>query len=175
MGKKELGLALLLLVGAFLGWKALTGTADTAARAALRLEVGSEVPSIGLDRLGRIDTTSTSPSRDVFKFGRDSRADLSPVPTPVIALPPVQTPLPTPEGEPTPTPWPVLNVSLIGIVDNGAGKKVASFIKDGEILLVGQPGQVLGNAFRVVRIGTESAEIEELGSGRVRRLPLKTN
>ena len=29
--------------------------------------------------------------------------------------------------------------------------------------------------FRVVRIGTESAEIEELGSGRTRRLPLKTN
>ncbi len=88
MGKKELGLALLLLVGAFLGWKALTGTADTAARAALRLEVGSEVPSIGLDRLGRIDTTSASPSRDVFKFGRDSRADLSPVPTPVHRPPP---------------------------------------------------------------------------------------
>ena len=77
--------------------------------------------------------------------------------------------------EPTPTPWPTLNVSLIGIVDNGAGRKIGSFVKDGEILLVGQPGQVLGNAFRVIRIGTESAEIEELGSGRTRRLPLKTN
>jgi hypothetical protein len=68
-----------------------------------------------------------------------------------------------------------MNVTLIGIVDNGTGRKIASFVKDGEILLVGVPGQVLGNAFRVVRIGTESAEIEELGSGRTRRLPLKTN
>lgn len=92
---------------------------------------------------------------------------LSPLPSP--------TPFQTPEVEPTPTPWPTLNVTLIGIVDNGAGRKIASFVKDGEILLVGQPGQVLGNAFRVVRIGTESAEIEELGSGRTRRLPLKTN
>ena len=109
----------------------------------------------------------------MFKFGRDSRADLNPVPTPVINLPP--TPIPTPDAPPTPTPWPPLNVSLIGIVDNGAGRRVGSFVKDGGSLLVGEAGQVLGNAFRVIRIGTESAEIEELGSGRTRRLPLKTN
>ena len=74
----------------------------------------------------------------------------------------------------TPTPWPILNISLIGIVDNGAGRRIGSFVKDGEILLVGQAGQVLGNAFRVIRIGAESAEIEELGSSRTRRIPLKT-
>jgi hypothetical protein len=144
---------------------------------ALRLEAGSEVPAIGLDRLGGAGADTSSPKRDVFKFGRDSQADLFPVPAPVIKLAPTpaQTPFPTPEGEPTPTPWPTLNVSLIGIVDNGAGRKIGSFVKDGEILLVGLPGQVLGNAFRVIRIGTESAEIEELGSGRTRRLPLKTN
>ena len=177
MGRKELGVVLLVLVAAFLGWNAFGPAPDTAEKAAGRLEAGSEVPAIGLDRLGRADATASSPSRDVFKFGRDSRADLAPVPTPVIKLPPlpVATPFPTPEGEPTPTPWPALNVSLIGIVDNGAGRKIGSFVKDGDILLVGQPGQVLGNAFRVIRIGTESAEIEELGSGRTRRLPLKTN
>jgi hypothetical protein len=97
------------------------------------------------------------------------------VPTPVITLPPLPGASPSPSGPATPTPWPLLNVSLIGIVDNGAGRKVGSFLRDGEILLVGQPGQVLGNAFRVVRIDTESAEIEELGSGRTRRLPLKAN
>jgi hypothetical protein len=176
MGRKELGVALLVLVAAFLGWKAFGPAPETVEKAARRLEAGSEVPAIGLDRLGRADATASSPSRDVFKFGRDSRADLAPVPTPVITLPPLPlTPFPTPEGEPTPTPWPTLNVSLIGIVDNGAGRKIGSFVKDGEILLVGQAGQVLGNAFRVIRIGTESAEIEELGSGRTRRLPLRTN
>jgi hypothetical protein len=177
MGRKELSAGLLLVLMAVLGWNAFLRSSDTPEKAALRLDAGAEVPPIGLDRLGRPDPGVSPPTRDVFKFGRDSRADLSPVPAPVIRLPPLPspTPFPTPEGEPTPTPWPTLNVSLVGIVDNGAGRKIGSFVKDGEILLVGQPGQVLGNAFRVIRIGAESAEIEELGSGRTRRLPLKTN
>lgn len=177
MGSREVGAGLLVVVAAFFARNAFWAPRDTPEKAALRLEAGSEVPAIALDRLNRRDPFRGSPSRDVFKYGADSRADLNPVPTPVIRLDPTPaaTPFPTPEAEPTPTPWPTLSLSLIGIVDNGAGRRVASFVKDGEVLLVGQPGQVLGNAFRVIRIGTESAEIEELGSGRTRRLPLKTN
>lgn len=177
MGRNEVFAGLLLVVLAVLGGNAILRHGDTPEKAALRLEAGAEVPAIGLDRVGRPDPGAAPPTRDVFKFGADSRADLNPVPTPVIQLSPLptSTPFPTPEGEPPPTPWPALNVTLIGIVDNGAGRKIASFVKDGEILLVGQPGQVLGNAFRVLRIGAESAEIEEMGSGRTRRLPLKTN
>jgi hypothetical protein len=178
MGKKELGTAVLVGLAAILGWNAFRPRVDTPEKAALRLDAGSEVPAIALDRLQRRDASFGPRTRDVFKYGADSRADLGPVPTPRIQLAPTPegapaATLPTPEG--APTPWPPLNLSLIGIVDNGAGRRSASFVKDGEILLVGQPGQVLGNAFRVVRIGTESAEIEELGSGRTRRLPLRTN
>ena len=175
MGRKEAGVAALVLLALFLLARAFWPAGETAERAALRIDAGSEVPVIGLDRLGRAESAPTMPGRDVFKFGRESRADRLPVPTPVIKLEPTPTPLPTPEVAPTPTPWPTLNVSLIGIVDNGAGGKIASFVKDGEMVLVGRAGQVLGNAFRVVRIGTESAEIEELGSGRTRRLPLRSN
>ncbi|MEO8501625.1 MAG: hypothetical protein ABI565_11970 [Vicinamibacteria bacterium] len=176
MGHKELGASVLVVVAAILGWNAFRPSSDVREKTARRLEAASEVPEIALDRLARLDTARGAPSRDVFKYGADSRLDLSPVPTPRLRLAPtpVATPLPTPEGEPTPTPWPTLNISLTGIVDNGVGGKIASFVKDGEILLVGRPGQVLGNAFRVLRVGTESAEIEELGSGRTRRLPLKT-
>lgn len=172
---KAVAATALTLVAAVAGWKAFAPTPDTAARAALRLESVAEVPEIGLARLGRNEPSSAAPSRDVFQFGRDSRVDLAPVPAPVLQLPPRPTPAEAPLPEPTPTPWPLLNLSLIGIVDNGAGRKIASFVKDGDILLVGQPGQVLGNAFRVIQIGTESAEVAELGSGRTRRLPLKTN
>jgi len=175
MGRKEIFAGAVAVLVAALGFHTFVGSGETPEKSALRLEGGSEVPAIGLDRLSRTEVVSSAPSRDVFKFG--SRADQNPVPTPVIRLSPLPspTPFPTPAGEPTPTPWPTMNVTLIGIVDNGAGRKIASFVKDGEILLVGVPGQILGNAFRVVRIGAESAEIEELGSGRTRRLPLKTN
>ena len=178
MGPKEWGAALLVAVAGFVGWNAFWPASTTVERAAaIRLETGSEIPVIGLARLGRAAVAAPPPSRDVFKFGRDSRRDLEPLPTPVIKLSPLPTPtpVPTPEAPPTPTPWPVLNVTLIGIIDNGAGRRVGSFVKDSDILLVGEAGQVLGNAFRVIRVGTESAEIEELGSGRTRRLALKTN
>ena len=169
---------MLALAAAFLGWRAFRSADRPSERAAVRLDLGAELPAIGLSRLGEPRAAASSlGGRDVFKFGRDSR-DLGPVPTPVIRLPPTPFPvegLPTPEIPPTPTPWPIINISLIGIVDNGAGRRIGSFVKDGEILLVGQAGQVLGNAFKVVRIGTESAEVEELGSGRTRRIPLKTN
>lgn len=175
MGPKQAGVGVLLAFALLLAGRAFWPEQDAASKAVVRFEAGTEVPAIGLDRLRLKDAANRAPSRDVFKYGRDARADFLPVPTPVIRLEPLPTPLPTPEQPPTPTPWPTLNISLIGIVDNGAGRKIGSFVKDGDILLVGQPGQVLANAFRVVRIGTESAEIEELGSGRTRRLPLKTN
>ncbi len=174
MGLKEGGVSVLVLAGVFLSWKTLWPAPDPVAKAVLRLDAGSEVPVIALARLSGSDGEVNAPMRDLFRFGRDSRADLAPVPTPVIPLPPVPAPdLLTPLPSPTPTPWPVLDLSLIGIVDNGQGRTVGSFVKDGEILLVGEPGQVLGNAFRVIRIGTESAEVQELGSGRTRRLPLR--
>ncbi|HQZ18491.1 MAG TPA: hypothetical protein PLD86_16580, partial [Vicinamibacteria bacterium] len=121
MGPKEISAGLLLVVLAALGWNAFLRPGDTPEKAALRLEAGSEVPAIGLDRVGRPDPGAAPPTRDVFKFGADSRADLNPVPTPVIKLSPLPTatPFPTPEGEPTPTPRPPLNVTLIRIVDNG--------------------------------------------------------
>lgn len=175
MGRKELATGLVLVVLAAFALDAFLGRGDTPEKAALRLEAGTEVPAIGLDRLGRPDPGAAPPLRDVFKFGPGARADWGPVPTPAIRLSPLPAPTALPASEAEPTPWPALNVTLIGIVDNGAGGKIASFVKDGEIVLVGQPGQVLGNAFRVLRIGAESAEIEEMGSGRTRRLALRTN
>jgi hypothetical protein len=177
IGRKEVSVAVLGLVAAGLVWRAFGPSGETPEKAALRLDLGAEIPAIALDRLKRPVSSETDeqPSRDLFKFGREPKVDVAPVPTPVIILQPTPVYIPTPEPSPTPTPWPLLNVSLIGIVDNGAGRKIGSFVKDGEVVLVGQTGQVLGNAFRIIRIGTESAEIEELGSGRTRRLPLKTN
>jgi hypothetical protein len=39
----------------------------------------------------------------------------------------------------------------------------------------GQVGQTVMNRFRVVRIGFESVDVEEVGSGQVRRIPLRGN
>src|SRR5262245_17482652 len=115
---KEAGAAALVLVALGLGYRAFGPGAETVETAAVRLDSGVEVPAIGLDRLSRkgADAPIPAPSRDVFAYGRPV---LSALPTPVINLQPVvrATPVPTPELPPTPTPWPLLNITLIGIVD----------------------------------------------------------
>lgn len=169
-------MAIASLVYAYRTWAQEPGvTVD-----AIKAEGGPDVPLIDLARLDKPRAVSSAPSRDLFAWGRSAQ-DLAPVPTPVIRLPPTPfpsetpVPIPTPIPDPTPTPWPLLNITLIGVVETSGGHKAASFVKDGEIVLVGQPGQVLANSFRVVSVSATSAEIEELGSSRVRRLPLKTN
>ena len=42
-------------------------------------------------------------------------------------------------------------------------------------VLTGQVGEVVGNRVRIVKIGLESVDIQEVGSDQVRRIPLKGN
>jgi hypothetical protein len=42
-------------------------------------------------------------------------------------------------------------------------------------VLTGQPGEVVGNRFRIVKIGLESVDVQEVGSDQVRRIPLRGN
>jgi hypothetical protein len=76
---------------------------------------------------------------------------------------------------PTPPPPPPLNVKYIGALEDKRGLKVAMFLNERKEVLTGQPGQLVGNRFRVVRIGLESVDIQELGSEQTRRIPLKGN
>jgi hypothetical protein len=55
------------------------------------------------------------------------------------------------------------------------GKKVALFMSEQKEVMSGQVGQTVMNRFRVVRIGFESVDVEEVGSGQVRRIPLRGN
>lgn len=162
------------MAAASLVWAYATFASDPAMTSveAVRAETGPPVPRIGFDRASGPRAEAKPASRDLFSYGR---GDVSAYPTPVIVLQPTPFSIPTPEAEPTPTPWPVLNVVLMGVVELPGGRRGASFVKDGEIVLVGSAGAVLANAFRVVTVSAAAAEIEELGSGRVRRIPLKTN
>jgi hypothetical protein len=46
---------------------------------------------------------------------------------------------------------------------------------DDEEVLTGQVGELVANRFRIVEIGIESVDIQDVGSERVRRIPLKGN
>lgn len=130
---------------------------------------GGTVPRIGLDRLEQTAGENPVGERDIFGYG---------APPPTLAPPPTMPPeptLPTPDPGPTPTPLPPLAVKYMGSVENGKGVKVALFVTEKKEVLAGQVGDTVMNRFRVMKIGFESVDVQQVGFDQVQRLPLKPN
>jgi hypothetical protein len=130
----------------------------------------AQLPRIGLDRLQKPHGGIEVGKRDIFDFG-------PPPPTPPPPPPP-PTPVPTPYVEPTPPPPSLapMTVKYIGsLADEKKGVKVAVLLNDRKEVLTGGVGEVVGNRFRIVSIGLESVDVQDLGNNRVQRIPLKGN
>ncbi len=130
------------------------------------------VPRIDLERLPRERPKLRIGLRDIFAFG--------PPPTlPPTPRPPT-TPTPTADPQealvPTPLPGPrlpPLTLKYIGSVENGRGARVAVLLTDHNELLTGQAGEVVANRYKIAKIGLESVDLEEVGTGQVKRIPLR--
>jgi hypothetical protein len=46
-------------------------------------------------------------------------------------------------------------------------------LTDRDEVLTGQAGQVIANRYRISRIGIESVDLEDVGTGQSRRIPLR--
>jgi hypothetical protein len=126
-----------------------------------------ELPRIDLARLDGLDklaTIETGP-RDPGGF------EIPPAPPPTPAPPPPIEPVAvvTPASSPPPPP---LNMTYLGTLESKAGLRVAVFLADKKTVLTGREGEVVGSRVRVVKIGLESVDVEDLTSGRSQRLAL---
>jgi hypothetical protein len=140
------------------------------------------VPRIDLARVDAPRPKNEAGRRDLFQFGV-AREPEEEAPPPVA----VATPAPGPAvtggapgaaavaGGPGTPSLPPLNLKYIGSVENKAGVKVAVLLTDRKEVLTGQAGQVVANRYRIARIGLESVDLEDVGSGQSRRIPLKGN
>ena len=71
---------------------------------------------------------------------------------------------------------PPLTVKYIGsLADDGRGLKVAVLLNERKEVLTGGVGEVVANRFRIVSIGLESVDLQDMGSDRVQRIPLEGN
>ena len=130
----------------------------------------AEVPRIGLDRLQKPYGGIEMGKRDLFDFGPPP-----PTPPPPPAPP---TPIPTAvvEAPPMAPTLPPMSMKYIGsLADNEKGVKVAVLLNDRREVLTGGVGEVVANRFRIVSIGLESVDLQDMGSNRVQRIPLKGN
>jgi hypothetical protein len=168
--------AVALAVALYVWLQSRPASATVAAGAPAAAPAGPELPRIGLDRLAQPPAPVTVGRRDIFDFGAPPAPDFGdagpapPPPPPTLAVAP--TPPPTPIGPPPPPP---VNVKFIGSLEAEKGPKVAFFLTEQKEVLTGQVGDTVMNRFKVVRIGIESVDVQDLGSGQVRRLPLRGN
>jgi hypothetical protein len=141
------------------------------------------VPRIDLARLSAERAERPAGERDLFRFGPGSRGaggadgdeELPEVRVPVPQLPQAGGPGDAAYGAavaPTPPP---LSLKYLGSVENRSGVKVAVLLTDRKEVLTGQAGELVANRYRIARIGLESVDLEDIGSGQSRRLPLRGN
>ncbi len=162
-------LGALLALGLF-GWARVeeSAPASAAAVAAAPARAVSLLPRIALQRLAAPRAEIGAGRRDVFGDAAEPapRGGEAPGPAPLPSLPPA-----APPSDPTPPP---LSVKFIGAVE-GDGVRVAVLMTERKEILTGQAGEVVANRLKIVRIGLESVDVQDIGGGAMRRLPLRAN
>jgi len=157
-----------LLAAAWLLWpgKAAPPPARSGAPAKRGRATGSgELPRIDLARLDGLAGREKvePPKRDPGDF---YRPPAPPAPPPVEPAPVVVS---TPAGPP---PAPAVNMTYLGTLESKAGLHVAVFLTDKKTVVTAREGEVAGSRIRVVKIGLESVDVEDLVSGRTQRMAL---
>jgi hypothetical protein len=134
------------------------------------------VPRIDLARIEEPGPDVEIGRRDIFAYGaaRQASEAMEEPAAPYPAPPPVRPsaaasrdPMAGPRG------LPPMNLKFIGSVGNEEGVKVAVLVTERNEVLTGRPGDVIANRYRIERIGIESVDIEDVGTGQSRRIPLK--
>lgn len=158
-----------LVAAAWLLWPRPTAPVRSGAASPIRRgreATTDEIPRIDLARLENLAKRAAVQAgpRDPGEYPKPP----APPPPPPVTEPAFVPPTPPP-GPPPPPP---LNMTYVGNVQSDAGLRVAVFITDKKIVLSGKEGEVVGSRMRVVKIGLESVDVEDLTSGRSQRLAL---
>ncbi len=180
LGRREsalLGLLAVTAVVLVIRWLSGSNAAPAAARSGSPTRSPS-IPRIDLARLDQPRGTDEAGRRDLFAYGQivePRQPDPTPPPRPATPPPTSVASGDRPDGAPGLPVLPPLNLKYIGSVEAASGLKVAVLVTDRREVLTGQTGQVLANRYRIARIGLESVDLEDVGTGQSRRIPLRAN
>jgi hypothetical protein len=124
-------------------------------------------PHLHTDRLDRLRKLEYSgPHRNIF-VALPPRVAQGPAQQPAVALDTFVGPKPPPPPPPLQIP-----AELYGYATRGtSGKKIAFFSSGDDVLVVAEGDTFLGR-YRLVRIGNDTAEVEELDTGRRTTVPM---
>ena len=133
-------------------------------------------PTLHIELLAKLlEVPSAGSGRDLFSFGKPAPVLKDPEPTVRVAsniygpkvLPPHVDP-----GPPQPTPPPPIKLKYYGIVTTLANGHKTAFFMDGDEILLETEGVTFKGRYRVVRIGVNSAVVEDIQYKHEQTLPL---
>jgi len=149
-------------------------------RPTLKLPEGADVsridPTLKLDLLTKLQSVPMEGgSRSLFEFAQP------PAPkTPPPAVKPIKpetvaaqvTPPPAPPAAPVKPPPPPIPLKFYGYVNNSQGGKRRAFFLDGDDIFVAGEDEMIRNRYKIVRIGVNSAVVEDTTNSNQQTLPL---
>ena len=118
---------------------------------------GEAVGDVRLESLEQRDASWSAPDRDVFQFGNRREAAGTPVDRRPATTEPVN---PGPAAPVMPAPPPPIPLRFIGYLDQGGGVPRVAVLSDGKgNVFNGKEGDIIEGRYRVLRIGTDSADL----------------
>jgi hypothetical protein len=148
------------------GKSATPGPTSSNPRATSRTKTADNVQpgdlEVRLESLNAPRPDAESSERNPFRFYVKPPPPPPPPPKQVVQ----PTPPPIDTGPPPPPAPPAITLKYIGLLDVGAGEKVAVF-SDCRSTMRGKEGEIIAGQYRLVKIGTESVVMEYVdGRGR---------
>jgi hypothetical protein len=165
--KIQLFVALLVIAGAVYFYErgATPSTPGVLSADTRFVPLGVKEPALRVDRLQELQ-------KDEYKGAQRNIFVAGPPPPPPGAV--VHTEAPKafvgPQVPPPPPPLQV-PVEFYGVESSSGGRPVALF-KNGDDIIIAAEGDTFMNRYRLVRIGNQSADVEEISSGRHATLPM---
>ena len=174
----------LLVVAAVVLYQWLHGSADTAASPPAPTATAAHQPGKGsgkpgrkttgpvmlaqsLDPTLRLDLLKTSEEVTYQGSGRDIFQN-QPDPPPPVPAPVAQV---MPSGPPPPPPPPPIPLKFYGFSGNKTGPKQV-FLSKGDDIFIAIEGQIIDRRYRIVKIGPNSVEVEDVLTNNRQTLPL---
>ena len=132
----------------------------TGARKGMNVLVAQSLdPTLRLDVLkSSEDVTYKGSGRDIFQN--------QPEPPPVAVIKPVINP-----GPPVPPPPPPIPLKFYGFSGNKSGPKQV-FLSKGEDIFIAKEGQIIDRRYKILKIGPNSVEVEDVLTNNRQTLPL---
>jgi len=141
-----------------------------------RVDPGTVDPTLRLDLLAKLqDVAAAGSGRNLFAMSAEP-PKLPDHAEPIVKVAANQfigpPPIPPPPGPPGPPPLPPITFKYYGIATVRADGTQSAFFLEGEDILIKSVGDTVAGSYKLVRIGQNSAVVEDTKSKRQQTVPL---